>query len=491
MASLSRIRVGSANKVRSQSPTPTSAPERSPKNKTSPKPPARTSEVKDPDCRREQSCCRDSPSPEPRRLENGDEITVWTDPATNQKLLLNARTGFVVNEEDLNRGRNSNIGEAMSKTTHAAPNSRIPRLTAQGPDNFLKPKPGTWASDFISSWENPVFKSTEEQIPQVTVDEDAYAEIFLARSCGSLAFTKGFDQLQEARLDKAGLARAEVIAQVDAKFILARLPELSSQLSSPPRSEDLLVLIDQHAADERIKVEALLAGLCQRPSGGARSIQSQLGYGSGVETCHLGKVIVYEINAKERRLFESQASHFAQWGVLYNCATNSSATLNRSKNQTPKGCRLEVVALPPCIAERCRTEPKLLIEMLRGEAWKLETDQSYRSDGKQVASESIAPWVRQIQHCPQGILDMINSRSCRSAIMFNDELTLEECTALVRKLSQCAFPFQCAHGRPSMVPLVRIGSSESFGVEAGVFGVRGNIERIDLNQSWDEWTQKS
>lgn len=42
--------------------------------------------------------------------------------------------------------------------------------------------------------------------------------------------------------------------------------------------------------------------------------------------------------------------------------------------------------------------------------------------------------------------------------MFNDELSLDDCEQLTRRLSQCAFPFQCAHGRPSMVPLVEIGS---------------------------------
>lgn len=41
--------------------------------------------------------------------------------------------------------------------------------------------------------------------------------------------------------------------------------------------------------------------------------------------------------------------------------------------------------------------------------------------------------------------------------MFNDPLILEECSHLLDRLLQCAFPFQCAHGRPSMVPLVDLG----------------------------------
>lgn len=45
--------------------------------------------------------------------------------------------------------------------------------------------------------------------------------------------------------------------------------------------------------------------------------------------------------------------------------------------------------------------------------------------------------------------------------MFNDPLTLEQCKALVSRLAECAFPFQCAHGRPSMVPLVRLSEQSS------------------------------
>lgn len=37
--------------------------------------------------------------------------------------------------------------------------------------------------------------------------------------------------------------------------------------------------------------------------------------------------------------------------------------------------------------------------------------------------------------------------------MFNDELSVDQCRDLVQQLSQCTFPFQCAHGRPSIVPL--------------------------------------
>lgn len=53
------------------------------------------------------------------------------------------------------------------------------------------------------------------------------------------------------------------------------------------------------------------------------------------------------------------------------------------------------------------------------------------------------------------------------AIMFNDYLSVEQCQELVLQLADCVFPFQCAHGRPSMVPLVDLASWVDLGSFAG------------------------
>ncbi len=42
--------------------------------------------------------------------------------------------------------------------------------------------------------------------------------------------------------------------------------------------------------------------------------------------------------------------------------------------------------------------------------------------------------------------------------MFNDALSNDQCKALISRLAECAFPFQCAHGRPSMIPLLNLNS---------------------------------
>jgi DNA mismatch repair protein MLH3 len=57
---------------------------------------------------------------------------------------------------------------------------------------------------------------------------------------------------------------------------------------------------------------------------------------------------------------------------------------------------------------------------------------------------------------PRLILDYLKSMACHSAVKFGDPLTLAECKSIVGQLSKCELPFQCAHGRPSILPVLKI-----------------------------------
>lgn len=60
-------------------------------------------------------------------------------------------------------------------------------------------------------------------------------------------------------------------------------------------------------------------------------------------------------------------------------------------------------------------------------------------------------WTHAVKDVPQIILDSINMRACRSAIMFGTPLTLPEMNYMLQCLFRCHHPFHCAHGRPSVV----------------------------------------
>jgi len=97
-------------------------------------------------------------------------------------------------------------------------------------------------------------------------------------------------------------------------------------------------------------------------------------------------------------------------------------------------------------------------------------------------------WLKRLSSCPKGIIDMLNSRACRSAIMFNDELSVTQCEALMSDLSKCAFPFMCAHGRVSMVPLSVAGlvpqsPTIASGVEDGFVNAFRRWTRVDKDDS--------
>lgn len=57
---------------------------------------------------------------------------------------------------------------------------------------------------------------------------------------------------------------------------------------------------------------------------------------------------------------------------------------------------------------------------------------------------------------PPAVNKLLASKACRKAIKFGDPLTHQECVELMEGLGQCSFPFNCAHGRPSMTPLYTV-----------------------------------
>ena len=385
-----------------------------------------------------------------------DEQTLeWRNPISGATILVNARTGLVIPPRSLTRPASApfeNSPSALSPHSNTIHNSYPEsRLTRSLSNPFITCKEGSWSSELLKKWENPIFDTTEEGIPQVSFDGPTIetSDILQGRRhcCSELDIQKAFTQSSASistKLLKQDLNAARVVSQVDKKFILICVN--ASSKSKDKEDAELLVLVDQHAADERIRVEGLLADLKASPA-------------------LLPKPLIFDIQAREYRLLSRFALSFAALGVVYDLTAPAGS---------PK-CKLIVKALPAAIAERCRLDPKVLIEMIRSESWKCE-------EGGLLSTKP----------CPQGLLDMLNSRACRSAIMFNDELTKEECQTLIRRLGSCAFPFQCAHGRPSMVPLVDMGVGRSFEMGKQAFGSQ-KIETATSNEekgfgaSWRVW----
>ncbi len=395
--------------------------------------------------------------------QHGEDLKTWINPATKVKSLVNQRTGLTLRADESNTSNSKNKSSSSSLRIHSCL-----QVSRDSVSNTVVPSP--WLGNLLKTWDNPIFSPAEPAIPQVLFDrvEAGTQEILHGRRhhCSQVDIDRAFKQSSaglDGRISKNALSRAEVISQLDKKFILVKL---KTEGGANTVDNTLLVLIDQHAADERIRIETLL-----KEYFGPQATDTSSSSPSHIPTSDLDKAINFEISVKEYRLLCKHKAHFVRWGIIFdlpNTITQPDLTSTEASLQ-----RLTVRSLPPGIVERCKLDPKILIDLIRTEIWKVHDEKT------QIAPTAEGDWLQRIHSCPQGIIDMLNSRACRSAIMFNDELSKEQCQTLVSNLASCKFPFQCAHGRPSLVPLVNLWRVE--------MGARGQANNERLRADLSKW----
>ncbi|KAL5340019.1 hypothetical protein BJX70DRAFT_138037 [Aspergillus crustosus] len=390
--------------------------------------------------------------PESRTETPGvDTIIPWIDPHTGIRHSINSRTG-----------QSLNVRPSAASALANRPRTTGSIVTRRGLDSSRRPASAVpegrnmWLENLLNTWNSPVFGRSERPLSAIDTDPVYNG---MAQTGQSFHKSCGLDNFEvskyRGKLHKRDLATAEVIGQVDRKFILVKM------VASSPST---LVLIDQHAADERCRVEGLSEELFD--SDGKIQI---------VEV----EAVVFDIPATETTMFKRYAGFFAGWGIDYVVEHNP-----RSRTAA-----VLVSKLPALIAERCRTEPDLLANIIRTEVWNQAEDGNTRPQTPTMGNKSGAEgWVGRLAGCPQGIIDLLNSRACRTAIMFNDALSIEECKSLVGRLANCVLPFQCAHGRPSMVPLVDLRGSLEPGLDE--YAELGR-ENIGVSGAFKQWQHKA
>ncbi|APA12155.1 hypothetical protein sscle_09g069250 [Sclerotinia sclerotiorum 1980 UF-70] len=398
---------------------------------------------------------------------NADELVIWINPINKVKSLVNKRTGLVLSEKKDHR----NDGKQLISNPPR-------RLTTARNIHTGGKKPNEWIDDILNRWKNPVFPPVEPSIPQVSIDgfDLETQEIIHGRHhhCSQIEIEKAFKEASSGlhgRISKDALRNAEIVSQVDKKFILANLQ------TTPVvgiKSNTLLVIVDQHAADERVRIEALLSEFLTPPT------TSTIPASTSVSTSLLDKTVDFDISTKDSELFRTYISHFSYWGIIYSVS--------------PTATTITVQYLPPLITARLVANPNLLIHILRTELY------SYHEHP--TSHPTITPastWIERISYIPKSILELLNSRACRSAIMFNDELGVDECKELVKRLANCKFPFMCAHGRVSMVPLGEVGMISRAGANgkcslrtAAMLGTDHNEEKRDgsFGAEWRKWMKR-
>ncbi|KAJ7741084.1 hypothetical protein B0H16DRAFT_1565880 [Mycena metata] len=385
-------------------------------------------------------------------LPQEPEELVWTDPHTGQIYVVDARTG--------NSYRQSEPPPAPdSGAVFVRQGRTLSRQKARGNEGQDKPEMPEWIHKALEA--NDIYAVAEDKIPYLThlpaPDVDAPKQ----HDCHG--FQRFSDYLKvgqpygdstaasSRRFEKEDLRHAQVIDQVDRKFIACLIAD-SSAADDATRT---LVLIDQHAADERIRVERFLKELC-------------LGYLSNVSTegNEKGALRLRELSPpipillsrhEERQLRDPSARRvFEHWGFHF-VDPPSEQPHDEVDASTSGYSQVFVRCIPELVADKLLLDDELR-DFVKTFLAKLENDLPAAQQRSETnVAEDEFHWLRALRWCPQQLLDLVNSKACRGAIMFNDSLTTLQCKKLVDELCKTAFPFQCAHGRPSLVPLIDLG----------------------------------
>nr|XP_037840197.1 DNA mismatch repair protein Mlh3 isoform X5 [Chlorocebus sabaeus] len=221
----------------------------------------------------------------------------------------------------------------------------------------------------------------------------------------------------------------EVLQQVDSKFIACLMSTKTEE--NGEAGGNLLVLVDQHAAHERIRLEQLIID----------SYEKQQAQGSGRKKLLSSTLIPpleITVTEEQRRLLWCYHKNLQDLGLeLVFPDTSDSLVL--------------VGKVPLCFVEREANE------LRRGRS----------TVTKSIVEEFIREQVELLQTTggiqgtlPLTVQKVLASQACHGAIKFNDGLSLQESCRLIETLSSCQLPFQCAHGRPSMLPLADIDHLE-------------------------------
>lgn len=225
-----------------------------------------------------------------------------------------------------------------------------------------------------------------------------------------------------------------VVNQVDDKYIFATCHH--------NKYGRMLVCIDQHAAHERVILEELtretIQAIKQQASVDASISDSTTTKDSSddftsdknasVSTIYDRSMEMREnlwITAKEKdHILYRGVKLFKNWGYDF--------TITDSKTDTHK-YKIMFRKLP--IIQRVQTTTKDFMNYLH-----LLIDNAHTPASLDILR-------------PPAVQVILAYRACRSAIKFGDTLDRDECQELLDLLVQTDLPFQCAHGRPSIVPI--------------------------------------
>ncbi|KAK4057695.1 DNA mismatch repair protein [Microbotryomycetes sp. JL221] len=412
----------------------------------------------------------------------------WRDPVSGQRARIDRRTGYTYQAPIRDStGRRDLLDTSRLRRTPSSAN----------PSQYEAP---AWLHSSLRGWSNPCFVTSKPSITSIkTVKADApsgqprrpastpgpythavendrlsnslqatIASFFESRSRGDEALFDDVEGLGQM-FDVSALEGSEFITQVDHKFLLVKM-----KTKSKDGIVDSLVLVDQHAASERVRVEGFFQNFCRRVATGQDVKTVLLGGAESDNFVVAGRRYVDSVvvSKQEAHQLDKLREDLQRWGIGIHVPEMPcpSSDDDSSDSIVTDYIQVQVTSLPDIVADRLLQEPRLLQDFVRSVAQDGTPSNCVRT------VDSDLPWHAVVRQCPSILIDLINSKACRGAIMFNDELTPDQCRKLLKQLAKTTFPFQCAHGRPSLVPLVNLPADSN------------NAQFSHARVDWSRWT---
>ncbi|KAK9434051.1 hypothetical protein V1505DRAFT_303074 [Lipomyces doorenjongii] len=317
--------------------------------------------------------------------------------------------------------------------------SRLRKL----PDRYAR-RLDTDVKNICPNWESPVFDSSERSIPRLSSE-----------------YQPGELHLLSRKLTKSALQQARFISQINKEFILLSIVE--------GVGESTLVMVDQHAADERVRLEMLLVDYFAqvlRIRINEKWLHSLSRPGDNDDAEFSVKLKCdFSVSQEDFEALAEWQVQLELWGVRYNLGTSTDRPSKRgmtTKDADEYELTVHVTHCPVILIDRYMENPAVVKQFLLQHVYDLQSGDVTKLVASQISDIINNGCIESAEvlldlayrHIPRVIVDLLNSKACRGAIMFGDSLSEDRSRKLIDDLSNCRFPFQCAHGRPSMVPLV-------------------------------------
>ncbi|GJJ07218.1 hypothetical protein Clacol_001418 [Clathrus columnatus] len=254
-----------------------------------------------------------------------------------------------------------------------------------------------WIQSTLATWKNPIFGFDK--------GKDDIPSLLAAASQGYKQVNSGFGindkETISRNFDKTQLENAEIIGQVDRKFIACLIKDTSTRQDQPRQA---LALVDQHAADERVRVEQFLSELCT----GFLNHDSN----NGVETSRLNPPVPILLNKFEAHIFRGRNDFqqaFRRWGFELESTVESELGLDEEVNCTSEYAQVLVKKIPGILSEKLLTGDELE-EFVKGYLARLAVE---GTDFGLSQMNNNDHWTGALRWCPRELIDLVNSKACR------------------------------------------------------------------------------